>query len=252
MEENQPTANRHPPHDLPEPAQTSTSRCHEAQGKAPLRRTQPEYIKPPTSPFHSPFHPPLFVLHPPSHAVSSMPGRIRLQIPTIIPPSRHPTCKTYPASPITSSHPYLGDPAMMMRSGNLASGKPLRLSPHTHSHTHNSNLTSEPRRGGTVTRGALNPRRHCSARAGSSFGTSFVELLELYHTNYTPGNHLRQVGIYPLAMHPTTDPRARQYLQGHLLDSNTVRQQHTSVPPYLVVQSTRQSRPYYKRPYITP
>lgn len=134
-------ANRQPPPSQRPPrtganVHLHSSRCHEAQGKAPLRRTQPEYINPPTSPFHSPFHPPLFVLHPPSHAVSSMPGRIRLQIPTIMPPSRHPTCKTYPPSHITSSHPYLGDPAMMMRSGEPCQRKASSsLTTHAHAHT---------------------------------------------------------------------------------------------------------------------
>lgn len=139
-------ANRQPPPSQRPPrtganVHLHSSRCHEAQGKAPLRRTQPEYINPPTSPFHSPFHPPLFVLHPPSHAVSSMPGRIRLQIPTIIPPSRHPTCKTYPPSHITSSQPYLADPyladpAMMMRPGEPCQRKASSsLTTHAHAHT---------------------------------------------------------------------------------------------------------------------
>lgn len=139
----------------------------------------------------------------------------------------------------------------------------VSLTTHAHTHTHNFNLTSEPRRGGTVTRarGAYNPRRHHPQELGSSSLLSFVELTSfielsshIIQITHQENTYAQKSGYIhsPCTHHgpesstiSTKSPIRRQHSQS---GNNTATLYHL----YLVVQSTRQSSsPYYKRPSIT-
>lgn len=208
----------------PEPAQTSTSIPPGAtrrarQGSAPQHPTR--IYKPPNLPASIPPSTPLCSFFIPRSWPQSPPSR-----PPALPRAkltRHPTKARH-----IIALPWRPRDDDEVRVTLAMDGKLLRLSHHIRTPTHNSNQTFCTPRRGEVMAGleGLNPRRHRStAPQDPSRDDKFRrddklgQALGLHHTNYTPGNHSRtQVGIYPLAMHPTMAPRPRQYLQGYLSD----------------------------------